>query len=106
MVLAPVVLNMAFFWVIDNIIMRKRGKASSHGVSRPMVGGEGVSEDDPGSSEGDETRDDKEPLLNECGCCPCTPATRRNLSSGYAPASPPGPPSSNASRCRAPGSAA
>lgn len=57
MVVAPVILNMLFFWVIDSIIMRKRPGDSHHYPE--------------GSNEDDRPIGDKRPLLEEsCGCCP------------------------------------
>jgi hypothetical protein len=54
MVIAPVALNVAFFWVVDNLIMRKR-----------RVGTHGDGQDDH------QPHDDKQPLLHDDGCeCP------------------------------------
>jgi len=52
MVLAPVLLNVCFFWVVDNLVMRKRAKGRAD-------------EDGSGSLGGDEDR----PLLNDECCC-------------------------------------
>ena len=51
MVFAPIVLNMGFFWVVDNLIMRKRRAGQSDG---------GVD---------DRPHDDKQPLLEDDGAC-------------------------------------
>jgi len=84
MVIAPVLLNMVFFWVIDNIIMRRRAADPHH--------------DPEGFNEDDRPTDDKHPLLTEessCGCCP--PLRSVQSPPGYQPAAqlP-----SVASRCR------
>jgi hypothetical protein len=57
MVVAPVVLNMGFFWVVDNLIMRKR---------RAGAQGDGQGDDD-------RPHDDKQPLLDDDGGCGCIP---------------------------------
>jgi len=92
MVVAPVLLNAVFFWVIDNIIMRKR--SSRHAD----VDKSGDEDDEELAGE-----DDKQPLLEEmdCSCCPpFTPTAKgpeADTSRGkYTPASPAVP----ASRCR------
>ena len=68
MVIAPIILNMAFFWVVDNLIMRKRRLGADGADDRP--------------------HDDKQPLLDDdggCGCCtPFTPGrTQSSSSSDY-----------------------
>jgi len=55
MVVAPVLLNILFFWVIDNIIMKKRPESKIH---------------DDSTFEGDST-----PLLEDDYCC-CPPSGR------------------------------
>ena len=71
MVIAPIVLNMVFFWVVDNLIMRKR-----------HVGGP------EGGGADDRPHDDKQPLLEEdpsicSGCIPPFSPTRGPSSSDY-----------------------
>jgi len=73
MVCAPVILNIGFFWVIDNIIMRKR---APNYLGHEFEGG-----DD------DDQPLDKRPLLEDsCGCCPPFTPTQSPCGS-YAPAS-------------------
>lgn len=108
MVIAPVLLNMFFFWVIDNIIMRKRQgltrDATEEGALRgaapaaPSRGPHGLA--DPclaGGDEDDRPTDDKQPLLEgSCGCCP--PFSPQTPQGSYQPAATPV--ASVASRCR------
>ena len=56
MVVAPVILNMAFFWVIDNIIMRRRARHLDPHTPEGRCG-----DDD------DRPQDDKQPLLEDLG---------------------------------------
>uniref|UniRef100_A0A7S2CHU6 Transmembrane protein 110 n=1 Tax=Haptolina brevifila TaxID=156173 RepID=A0A7S2CHU6_9EUKA len=62
MVVAPVLLNAIFFWLIDNLIMRKR-RLDGHGYrSDGQYGDDQIMMDDDD--------DHRQPLLEDCVCCP------------------------------------
>ena len=112
MVCAPVILNIGFFWVIDNIIMRKRapnylgnylGHEFEGGLSAKRVPGDPnpfqlASHHAPtmpphhyhpcgAGGDDDDQPLDKRPLLEDsCGCCPPFTPTQSPCGS-YAPAS-------------------
>jgi len=71
MVIAPVLLNMFFFWVMDNLIMRHRSVLTERSEDR---------------SEDDRPHDDKQPLLTDdeaSGCIPPFTPTRTTQASEY-----------------------